>query len=107
MNERRHFISGYIAWFKYWDWVFVSSELSVWTNLELFCEKDNKFDNYAVAIYFWEHKIWYISSEQNKEIFKLLEMWYEGIFETKINQVDFSVQPERQIWYIIFLKKNN
>lgn len=59
-QERRHFINTTVAGFTYWDGPIVFNELRIGTQLKLKREEDNKFDLYAVALYYGENKIRFI-----------------------------------------------
>jgi hypothetical protein len=100
MNNR-HLNHFYIAGFTYYDGVDVFQELTIGTKLTLKAEPENKFDNYAVALYFKEAKLGFVPKGMNKEIFKLLEMGYDEIFEAKINQITPDEHPEQQVGVII------
>ncbi len=84
--------------------VFVFDQLKIGTELILQFEPENRYDNNAVAVYFKEHKIWYIPRNQNKEIARLLEAGYDNIFDVRINRVSPEDHPENQIGITIFLK---
>lgn len=103
--ERRHFTNFDIAGFSYWDGAFVFQELSIGTELHLKREEDNKFDPYAVAIYYKEHKLGFIPRNMNKEISKLCEQGYAGIFEIRINRISPDENPENQIGVVVYLKR--
>lgn len=102
--ERRHFTNFDIAGFTYWEGPMVFKELTIGTELYLKQEGDNKFDPYAVAIYYKEHKLGFIPRNMNKEISKLCEQGYANIFEVRINRISPSDNPEDQIGVIIYLK---
>lgn len=103
--ERRHFSNFDIAGFTYWDGALVFNELAIGTELHLKREEDNKFDPYAVAIYYKEYKLGFIPRNMNKEISKLCEQGYSNIFEVRINRISPSEMPEEQIGVIIYLKQ--
>ena len=82
--ERRHFINFDIAGFTYWDGTLAFQELIIGTKLQLRREEDNKFAPYAVAIYYKDYKLGFIPRDKNKEISKLCEQGYTGIFEREL-----------------------
>lgn len=102
--KTRHFINFYISGFTYYDGADVFNQLEIGTKLDLKFEIENKFDNYAVAVYFKEHKLGFIPRTMNKEICKLLEMGYSSIFLTTINQISHLLNPEEQIGVIVKIK---
>ena len=77
------------------------------TKLQLRREEDNKFAPYAVAIYYKDYKLGFIPRDKNKEISKLCEQGYTGIFEARINRISQDEHPENQIGVIIYIKKCN
>jgi hypothetical protein len=62
----KYFDSFHIAGFTYHDGVDVFGELKIGTELNMIVEPDNKYDTYAVAIYFNEYKLGYIPRGNNK-----------------------------------------
>lgn len=105
--ERRHFINFDIAGFTYWDGTLAFQELIIGTKLQLRREEDNKFAPYAVAIYYKDYKLGFIPRDKNKEISKLCEQGYTGIFDARINRISQDEHPENQIGVIIYIKKCN
>jgi hypothetical protein len=102
-TKKRHFINFDIAGFAYWEGSEVFGELKVGTLLTLMRETDNRFDPYAVSIYYGEAKIGYIPRSDNHEISKFLEMGYTSIFETRINRITPELHPANQIGVTIHL----
>ena len=105
--ERRHFINFDIAGFTYWNGTLVFQELAIGTELQLKREKDNKFDPYAVAIYYKDYKLGFIPRDKNLEISKLCEQGYANIFEVRINRISKDERPENQIGVIVYIKQRN
>lgn len=102
--ERKHFLHFDIAGFTYWDGPLVFNELKIGGELQLKIEADNKFDQYAVALWFGDHKIGFIPRSDNHTIYKFLEQGYSDIFETRINRVTPDAMPEDQVGVIVYLK---
>ena len=105
MTNKRHFIHGNIAGFTYWDGAEVFCQLEIGILLRLQQEADNRFDPYAVAIYFGDFKLGFVPRNQNKEVCKFLEMGYDDLFEVRINRLSPEEHPENQVGFIIHLKK--
>jgi HIRAN domain. len=105
MEKRRHYATFHIAGFSYWDGCIVFNKLKIGTELRLRREKNNKFDPYAVAIYFQDSKIGFIPRGINKDISKFLEMGYTDIFEVRVNRIASDAHPENQIGVIVYLKQ--
>ncbi len=82
------------------------NELKIGTELALRREADNRFDPYAVAIYFGEHKLGFVPRTSNKEINKFLEQGYDSIFEVRINRICPEEHPENQVHVVVFFKPN-
>lgn len=101
--QRRHYSTFDIAGFSYWEGCIVFNELKVGTKLTLLREEENKFDPYAVAIYYKDSKLGFIPRGSNHEISKFLEMGYTEIFEVRINRISPDVHLEHQVGVIVFL----
>lgn len=101
--KRRHFSNFDIAGFTYWDGCLVLNDLEVGTKLTLVREEDNKFDPYAVAIYYEDNKIGYVPRNCNSEISKFLDCGHQNIFDVRINRISPEVYPENQIGVIVFI----
>jgi hypothetical protein len=54
----------------------VFEELKIGTELQLQAEENNKFDPYAVIVYYNGHKLGYVPRQLNKESHKFLIMGY-------------------------------
>ena len=105
-TTNRHFTTFQIAGFSYWQGCIVFNNLKIGTELTIEREDDNKFDPYAVAIYYGEYKLGYIPKGENKEINKFLELGYNQLFEVRINQLSPDENPENQVGVIIYIKPN-
>lgn len=106
IKDRRHFSNFALAGFSYWDGVIVFKKLKIGTKLRFEREADNKFDAYAVAIYYKEHKIGFVPRTCNKEISKFCEMGHADLFDVRINRVSPDEHTENQIGVVVFLKPN-
>lgn len=106
MKKRRHLLTAHIAGFQYYEGCLAFNSLEVGTKLKMKREANNKFDAYAVALYFNGYKLGFIPRSQNKEISKFLEMGYKNAFEVRINRISADNEPEYQIGIIVYLKKN-
>jgi hypothetical protein len=100
----KHFDNFHIAGFTYHDGVDVFNELKIGTELVLIAEPDNKYDCYAVAIYFNGHKLGYIPKGRNKYISKFLNFGHTNLFEIKINRISPEEHPEHQIGIVVKIK---
>ncbi len=102
-KQRRHHSTFDIAGFTYWEGCLVFNELKIGSLLRIEREDDNKFDAYAVALYYQEHKLGFIPRSSNKEISKFLEQGYTQIFEARINRLSPDAHPEGQVGVILFI----
>ena len=84
--------------------MFGFNELKIGTELTLVREEDNRFDPYAVAIYYDESKLGFIPRNQNHEISKFLELGHTNLFEVRINRITPDAQPENLVGAIVYIK---
>lgn len=103
-TKKRHYTTFDIAGFSYWEGCIVFNELKIGTELALVREEENKFDPYAVAIYYGESKIGFIPRDKNHEISKFLELGYTKMFEPRINRLTPDAHPENQVGVIVYIK---
>ena len=105
--EKRHLLTTHIAGFGYWDGAEVFEELRIGTVLRMVREEDNKFDPYAVALYYGDFKLGFLPRGENHEISKYLEMGYGGIYEVRINRLAPQEHPENQVGIIVRILRNH
>lgn len=105
MEKRRHFIDCGIAGFTYWEGAMVFNELKVGDRLRLVREQDNRFDPYAVALYYGDFKLGFVSRGENKELSKFCEMGYADIFDVRINRLSPDEHPENQVGVIVYIDR--
>lgn len=103
--SNRHYSNFYIAGFSYYDGAEAFNELKIGTRLKLVYEPENRFDPYAVALYYNNYKLGFVPRGQNHELSKFLEMGYEGLFSATINQLDYKACPENQVGVVVKIKK--
>lgn len=70
---KRHLANFHIAGFTYWDGSEAFEHLKIGTKLDLVREEDNRFDPYAVAIYYKDLKLGFIPRASYQEISKYLD----------------------------------
>jgi hypothetical protein len=102
----KHFDNFHIAGFTYHDGVDVFGELKIGAELDFVVEPDNKYDTYAVAIYYKDHKLGYVPRGTNKYISKFLNFGHTDLFEVKINRISPEEHPEHQIGVVVKIKDN-
>lgn len=106
-EQHRHYINFDIAGFTYWDGALVLCDLKPGERVRLVREEDNRFDQYAVAIWYGESKLGFVPRDQNHDLSKFLEMGYEDIFDARIQRVAPEEHPEHQVSVIIYLNRNS
>ncbi|MFZ4455526.1 MAG: HIRAN domain-containing protein [Bacteroidales bacterium] len=105
-TKNRHYSAFHIAGFSYWEGCLAFNELKIGIELTLVREEDNKFDPYAVAIYWGEYKLGFIPRAENHEISKFLELGYSDLFEVRINKLSPDAHLENQVGVIVYIKPN-
>ena len=103
-TKNRHYKHFDIAGFSYYEGCAAFNKLKIGTELNLLREEENKFDPYAVAIYYGDFKLGFIPRTENHEISKFLELGYADLFEARINRITPDEHPENQVGVIIYLK---
>ena len=103
--DKKHYATFNIAGFQYYQGVEVFSDLKVGTKLELVLDRENKYDPDAVAILFGNYLLGYVPCSFNHEIFTMLDMGVEGIYEVRICRIQPEIHPNRQIDVSVFIKK--
>ena len=99
--EKIHLDNFHIAGFSYWDGSEAFEHLHIGTKLDLVREEDNRFDPYAVAIYFEDYKLGFIPRGSNHDISKYLDMGLVDIYDVRITRITPDAHPENQVEVII------
>jgi len=102
--KKTHLMNCHIAGFGYWEGCEAFGLLKIGTQLELVREEDNKFDPYAVAIYYQDYKLGFIPRNSNHDISKYLDMGLGDIYEVRITRITPEVHPEDQVEVIVYVK---
>ena len=105
--KKVHLDSFHIAGFGYWEGCEVFDQLQIGTKLELVREDDNRFDPYAVAIYFGDHKLGFIPRGSNHDVSKYLDMGLDGIYEVRVTRISPDAHPENQVEVIVNIVNQN
>ena len=101
----RHLGNFYIAGFTYWEGCMALSELKVGSSLRVVREESNRFDPYAVAIYYRDIKLGYIPRGENMLVCKFLDLGYNDIFDLRVQRLSLDANPEKQVGVVLFLKE--
>ena len=104
-STNKHLGNFFIAGFNFWEGCKVFNELKVGIPLHLVREEDNKFDPYAVAIYYEDTKLGFIPRDENQLVAQLMDLGYDKIFDLRIQRICPDAHPEKQIGTILFLKE--
>ena len=102
--KKVHLANFHIAGFGYWDGCEAFEHLKIGSCLQLVREEENRFDPYAVAIYYREFKLGFIPRGSNHDISKYLDMGLEDIYEVRITRITPDVHPEQQVEVIVYIK---
>ena len=102
--KKVHLANFHIAGFGYWEGCEAFNELKIGSLLDLVREEDNKFDPYAVAIYYGDFKLGYVPRSENHDISKFLDMGLDDIYETRLTRITPDVHPEQQVEVIVYVK---
>ncbi|GAB1359007.1 hypothetical protein MASR1M31_07860 [Porphyromonadaceae bacterium] len=103
-QTRRHYDNFFVAGFVYWEAPLVFESMKVGETVELEREDDNKFDPYAVAIYYHGCKIGFVPRTNNHDLSKFLEMFHGDIFEARINSIDPTAHPDSRVGITVYIK---
>ena len=104
MNDR-HFTTFHVAGFTYYNGIDVFEKLRIGTALFLKAEPENRFDPYAVAIYYGNEKLGFVPREDNEMLRKFLNLGHTDLFEVKISQVSPEAHPEKQIRVVVRIRE--
>lgn len=103
---KRHLANFHIAGFGYWDGCEAFESLKIGTQLDLVREEDNRFDPYAVAIYYKDFKLGFIPRGENREISKFLDMDWNDLFVVRVTRLTPDEHPESQVEVVVHIKRN-
>lgn len=99
----------HLAGRQYHDADLVWDELKVGTPLKLVRDKDNHYDENAVAVVYdngEEFLLGYIPAQHNETIAQLLEMGWTDIFSCRICKKNEEAHYENQIRLTVRIKRN-
>ncbi|MFA9492552.1 HIRAN domain-containing protein [Streptococcus sp. E17BB] len=96
----------HLSGFAYYDGLDVVGELTPGTLVELRAEPTNPYDYEAVAIFYQGKKLGYIPKDRNTLISRMMFYGHGEILEARIQMVDLTVHPERQLRVVVKFKDN-
>lgn len=94
----------HLAAFAYYDGLDVLDQLQPGTAVDLMAEPTNPYDSEAVAIFYQGKKLGYIPKDRNTLISRMLFYGHGDILEARIQMVDLTVHPERQLRVVVKFK---
>ena len=93
----REFMSTHVAGFEHWYGAEVAHKLRPGKKLKLRLEPDNPYDPNAVAVLCGKTKIGYVPRAENGMLASFMHFGYGEIFEARVQSVDWTCHPERQV----------
>lgn len=111
VTKKVFFMDCHLAGRKYHDADEVWDELKVGTIVELRRDLENRFDGYAVQVFYIdadgeEFCLGYVPSGENEDLANFLEMGWGKIFEARISRIIPEAHPEQQIQLTIKIRRN-
>lgn len=103
--ERLYLTNFHVAGFGYWEGCFVFDELKKGTAIKMVREDDNKFDPFAIALYYKETKLGFVPRGDNEDLSKYLDMGYGNMYDVRIDRISPDYPPERQLGVVVYIKK--
>ena len=100
----REFMSCHVAGFSHWYGLEVAHKLRPGKKLRLKPEPDNPYDPRAIAVWCGKTKIGFVPACKNATLSQLMYFGYGELFEARVQSVDWSLHPERQVRMTIFVK---
>ncbi|MET3558775.1 hypothetical protein ABID29_001903 [Streptococcus rupicaprae] len=94
----------HLAAFNYYDGLEVVDQLKPGTYVDLLAEPTNPYDSEAVAIFYQGKKLGYIPKDRNTLISRMLYYGHGDILEARVQMVDLTVHPERQLRVVVKFK---
>lgn len=102
--ERIFFDHFPLAGATYYDLPLVFKQMEIGDQLTLKAETDNRYDEFAIAIYYQEHKIGFVPRDCNEHLSKLLQLGLD-IFDARIQTLCPNAHPSEQVHVVLHLVK--
>nr|WP_246201217.1 HIRAN domain-containing protein [Streptococcus ovuberis] len=80
--------------------------MKIVTYLDLVAELTNPYDSETVALFYKGKKLGYIPKDRNTLISRMLFYGHSSILEARVQMVDLTVHPERQLRVVVKFKDN-
>lgn len=101
----KHLGNFHIAGFTFWEGCRAFDELKIGTPLHLVREEENKFDPYAVAIYYEDIKLGFIPRGKNQLVAQLMDLGYDKLFDLRVQRFCPEAHPEKQVGVVLFFNE--
>ena len=105
--NKTHYKSFNIAGFQYYQGCEVFGDLKVGTRLDLVLDRENRYDPEAVAIRYGDRFLGYVPRSCNHDIFTMLEMGFDNIYEVIVCRLQPEAHPEHQVEVSVFIKRQD
>lgn len=110
-EKKKYFMNCNLAGRMYHEADEVWDKLKVGTQVQLYYDKENRYDPNAMAVLYHneddgeDYCIGYIPRECNEVLANFFEMGYAGIFECRINRIIPDAHPEHQVFLTVKINK--
>jgi hypothetical protein len=101
-----YLLHDFIRGFQYYKGEALFENLKEEDALELVREYDNKYDRYAIAIYWNGHKLGFVAREKNNLFAKLMDAQIVS-FKAKIKALEGEASSWEQVFYQIYIEKES
>jgi hypothetical protein len=101
-----YLLHDFIKGFQYYKGEALFENLKEEDALELEREYDNKYDRYAIAIYWNGHKLGFVAREKNNLFAKLIDAQILS-FKAKIKALEGEASSWEQVFYQIYIEKES
>ena len=101
-----YLLHDFIRGFQYYKVEALFENLREEDALELEREYDNKYDRYAIAIYWNGHKLGFVAREKNNLFAKLIDAQILS-FKAKIKTLEGEASSWEQLFYQIYIEKES
>ena len=105
-NTIIYLLHDFIRGFQYYKGNEVFESLKEGDSLELIRDFENKYDKYAIAIYWNGQKLGYVAREKNNLFSKLMDADILS-FKAKIKKLEGDAMSWEQVFYQIYIEKDS
>lgn len=105
-KNKIYLLHDFIRGFQYYKGEAIFENLKEEDTLDLIREYDNKYDRYAIAIYWKNHKLGFVAREKNNLFAKLMDAEILS-FKAKIKKLEGEAMSWEQVFYQIYIEKDS